>query len=720
MATHWTARLASWVNALDGRVAVEDKQKLDGDDNPSLLRALRWIRVVLPSAPSASADADIRHLRETLALLGLLAHVDGDAFRTVLTQSWRLMPCGEYDEDSVGARFAFLFDDESIAEDVHWPEEVCAKLFAPISSAYATQDNDNGGAFYGMQHELLSVMARNHQEPQSTSATVVIPICLHFKPVGTGYEYLLQFLQSVISIVRGFQDEALRRHEGQHLDAAATVLDEHQQQARAACVVEFELDAMTLHLYSYEITTQAAELLETLVTLGVKIATLAISVRQSDILDGWCTRKAQGALFQAMVLGSDREGASLPVLPPTTDSSPAHGVECITIQGQNVDVDQFAALASVLVQSRHVRELNLFSVFDDRSRANRIEKWQWLAYALFSSQSDHCIRKLGINGHAMQLEDVEAMARVIESTQPALAELVATRTKDASFQALVDDDEAQNQWVPFLIPGFGVCWLERDNIGTTSNTINTRENCRVVTNVPSTHSITELAISFDVDENGNFVALRRLLSLMGRPLKALQIFQGYGLNFDGFLDIVEFCPNLTSLYIEGLKLEPVGLEALADFYDTQLCRISSLHMEDYQISTDTLTQLAKVLSDPSRLMSRLLKELCIGESTAGTVSNYENLDALLEMLRANKTLLYLELHLEAAYFDGYHHEFMKYHDQYLPVIKTPFPLRSQLAFLSLSKSPRLELLRRVDERVLSLVFEFAACGSARKVVVRRK
>lgn len=756
----WPQVLAPFCEALQGLVSLEDKQH-PLTTTRYLLRACNWLRVydVVASPPPSSsvsaADAALdarrlRRLRHALQLLSVLAHVDIHAFRQVVVSCFgfrserieSVVYAGEDDDEGLQARFALQFDGDSIVEDVRWPEIFCTELFASNESSDGGDDGDDGDrdeaqdeAFRNIMSMMRQSLAVRRRDQHQEVMTTTVPICLEFKPLGVGHDALVEFLLSVVTIVRTFQGR-----------------DAHRQRAvneladGSAWAVVYKLESVRLHLNSFEITTRIAGILTTLVELGVMVSAITVRLRESDISGGGCSQLAQGTLFRA-ITGGGKSSSS---------SKPSVVVESLTIQGPNVGVAQFAALSSALAVSRHMTSLNLFSVFDDTSRANRAAKWKWLAYALFSRDAVISVGKLGINGQWMLLEDVEAMIAVMQSSRPRQELLDFENTAAGENRCIVHllkdtlirlappneaEDEDDDEWaydalsldrdaqfpvmeddlasacLGILIPGFGECWVDRAVVLKITNDEPT------ISLIPSStaHQVTSFAISIDFDEDGSFAALRRLLSAIGGPLLSLEIFQAYGFAFEYLTDLLRFCPQLRNLYIEGIQLVDDDIDELIELYETQECVLSSLTLEDYQFESNaTLTKLANALSDPSKRIARTISELCVGESTEEITIDEANVEAFLSMLQVSKTLLYLELHLPAPLHLSFTGAFEKFNNQYLPVEKRKLPVRSRLALLSISTLSKFDLLSHIDERVLARVFDFAAVAATRRIVLREQ
>ncbi|GAB9473790.1 hypothetical protein Gpo141_00010937 [Globisporangium polare] len=749
----WLHELAPFCEALSGLVSLEDKQHTQSTTR-FLLRACNWLRVFDVVSPPLSSPEDlaaearrVRRLRQVLQLISMLAHVDIHAFRQVVVSCFGFRKesvesvgyATERDDEDcdegLRARFALQLDGDSIAEDVRWPEMLCSELF--LSSEFASGgEDDQDEAFRRIMSTMVhSLGIRCGQEV----VAVIVPICLEFKPLGVGHDDLVEFLRSVVTIVQKFQAQDAHRR-----------LAVNEPANDRAWAVLYRLESVRVHLNSFEVTTEVASILTTLVSLGVTISALTIRVRESDITGEWCSRLAQGTLYRAITCGS---GAPSPQTPAAT-------VNSLTIQGPSVGVAQLAALSSGLAVSDHMTSLNLFSVFDDTSRANRAAKWKWLAYALFSRDSVISVGKLGINGQWMLLEDVEAMITVMQSSHP-LQELltsgsiVAGRNRrvvhllkdtlirlappeegggdedddewasdalslDRDSQFPIMEDDLGSSCLSILVPGFGECWVDRAAALKIANG-HESTTTTLISSSPRAHQVTSFAISIDFDEDGSFAALRRLLSAIGGPLLSIEIFQAYGFAFEYLTDLLRFCPQLRNLYIEGIQLSKDDIDGLIELYETQACVLSSLTLEDYQFESNaTLTQLANALSDSSKRIKRTVSELCVGESTEAITMDEANVEAFLTMLQVNKTLLYLELHLPAPLHFSFAGAFEKFNNQDLPVEKRKLPLRSRLALLSISSIlSKFELLSQIDERVPARVFDFAAVAATRRIVLRK-
>lgn len=749
----WSAILAPFYDILRSTMRVHLERKAVSPRPHSsamplqryMLRPIEWLFL---TPISSSSDASLQTLdspriREALELLALLAHVDVCAFWRVVADCWSL-DCADIDADveqarqepatRVPVRIALAFGGDAIADDVRGPEFLCAALFASASDS-----NADSAAFKTAKEQLLARRTVQQLQQQRDSAaptqTVVrVPLCLEFKPMNIGHRDLIELLCSIISIVQVLRDRV---------------------SAPATNTVVFTLDAVRLDLYGFALTSDVAALLERLAQLGVAVLRLAIPMRERELLDGSCSLHAQGALLRAIT------GSSLTAHSSQASSTAGKStVSSTTFQGTRASVAQVAALCSALAVAHHVPVLNLFSVFDDASHVHRRVKWQWLAYALFSSRACVAVDKLGINGHDLRVEDVDAMIRVIESPHPlqvlcalrddevdvAASELVVKAPKgtrvrlvpvdegnndgeddeewpsetlvlvaDAHFPVFADD--AASACVSVLVPGHGECWIDRASV----EIVHDEPSAAHREARPAVHGVTALALAFDMGQDDGYTAVRRLLRVIGAPLRSLQLFQAYGFTFECLADVLLACPRLEHLYVEGVELNTSDVNALLALLNAPTSSLTSFALEDYAISNDGITRIAQSLADCSSHIARTLKELHIGESTEAVALDAANAQAFLDILAVNRTLLHLELHLPQTLTDAFADRFAVHDRELVPVTQQLFPLPSRLAFLSLGALPRFQrLLQQIDERVVAYVFDFAAQASMRRVIVRTR
>ncbi|RLN98217.1 hypothetical protein BBJ28_00000012 [Nothophytophthora sp. Chile5] len=216
-------------------------------------------------------------------------------------------------------------------------------------------------------------------------------------------------------------------------------------------------------------------------------------------------------------------------------------------------------------------------------------------------------------------------------------------------------------WVDILVSGYGKCWVHPD-VAQDRSTLESPFSF-----FEGTNGITELGLVVEVAEKPNDKVLTEFFQLVGRGLVSLVLHTNQ-LREKGLGAVLRACPRLEKLQLHGAQVE--DMFAFTHGYDAGYCQISSLSMETFQVSAASLEAFANVLSDPEREAARHLRELCVGklgpEVSEESPAEYESMiTAFVRMLTTNKTLNYLELHLDARFFPRFVPNFTAHHNEHL-------------------------------------------------------
>ncbi|RLN72384.1 hypothetical protein BBJ28_00006002 [Nothophytophthora sp. Chile5] len=364
---------------------------------------------------------------------------------------------------------------------------------------------------------------------------------------------------------------------------------------------------------------------------------------------------------------------------------------------------------------------------------------QWIAYAFFSERArlSSRLESLSLYNVYIAAEAVEAIAAVLASDDPEgeLLGWTALRhglSTDVSILAnasirlesmnldeeldsinpfsvgrelngvrLLDDNEG-NGWVDVLVPGFGRCQTQRTSLRRRDDTLP----------VNGLAGVTALAISFV--EVMDPEVLDGLFALIGASLTSLTL-NCVSLATWQLAGIVTSCPNLVELAVRTHTLETRF--SLRDSKCRGLKLPSTSHCD-----FDDIEEITEVLSDAENPLAKCIRRLRIRMDLQPL--SYPEEDyyrALLNMLRVNRTLEYLDLVVprpHMLYFDA----FQAHHLELLPVVQAKFPLESKLAFLSVMAPNCHEggAVRELDEPLVASIFEYAATCVKRRVKFREE
>ncbi|OWZ19174.1 hypothetical protein PHMEG_0006615 [Phytophthora megakarya] len=315
--------------------------------------------------------------------------------------------------------------------------------------------------------------------------------------------------------------------------------------------------------------------------------------------------------------------------------------------------------------------------------------WKWLAYGLFSkrARTTSTLNSITLSGiNSMTLAEIQAFAAVLASDHP----------------------EEELYELP-RVPGYGRCQVLRDNLECI--------RCDEVEVLQT--SVTSLTIGFgDWDEKSNLEGLPLLLQSIGSSLKELTLDVSY-LNISEN-EILRSCPHLDTLSLCGASFD-VQL-------DFSCFRRNNELLPSLNCQWNDVVAVSKKMMDGNNPLSKCVTRLRLRfvDNRAGT--NYEeSLKSLLEMLKVNQTLEYLDVIIQPCNF-AYFSKFREHHLEPLNKAQESFSMEGKVAFLSTMSSERNACFRKTDnnlsqqiftgplnQHVVSTIFAFAAPPLTRKV-----
>jgi len=270
---------------------------------------------------------------------------------------------------------------------------------------------------------------------------------------------------------------------------------------------------------------------------------------------------------------------------------------------------------------------------------------------------------------------------------------------------LLDDNARKRKDMEVVVPGYGHCSVPREAV-----VICPAEGG----GQPEGEPLSLLSFYHEAGEE----ALETLLARIGWSLRSLS------LNFRNVDDaklmtaIVRTCPMLTSLRIHS---SDVNLDRLVTAYERvrKSCStaISSLVLE--RVDAIHGVAFAKLLGDPTSHLAKHLRELTIWTAEESEAVNNSTMRALWLALKNSTKLRKLEMMVVPSVLAPWKKRFRQFHGQVLP----PKALSQKLAFLSVAcpraehETKPLQTLHRLDQRALSLVFNFAATRVVRSVLM---
>ncbi|GMF28556.1 unnamed protein product [Phytophthora lilii] len=765
----WRA-LFPWCKWLRGRLQLQKPSA----DAGGARAAAAWLQVTLPKHQRNASSDLLPTIRESLALLAIVAVADLQAFGAILREK-----CG-LDADLSRLRklqLIFVLDDHS-GRSVVWPETVCKALLA-WEGASVSED------FLLTKEEVERVAAKHMGQPLPK---VDIPFCLHFAPRDINLVGLQQYLQSVQRVLTAVM------HSGEDQENEVTPLarednQEHGHEETRSCsrIWPFVFKAVELNLREFELNESVARALKELVMLGARVSCLQLPLKATDFLsEDECPRQPLAECFLAITGGGSRSRlfSSTFALEPQHDEcdvdEPSSSVETIVINDVETDDRRFAALCSALRGASGAHELVLEYAFAQDSREARALKWKWLAYALFTPNDEKSsVKKLVINELQLLADDVEAIASVVHRGKPAQelldplwAEheaiqrevlLVESDGKHIKDQQEWGDDEAdgddmvqlrkgtvvyleplcssQDEWLQASIvlekdAAFAVMNSARSDNGVKSGVADEWVEILVpgygkcwvhpeavqAKYVSDSHSppwsgITDLALVAQVSKSSADKVLTQFFELVGHDIINLSLHTNI-LGEQGLGSILRSCPSLRRLHLIGAQVE--DMFAFTHGYDVGYCQIEALSLEHFHLSAANLKAFAEVLSDPEREAARHLRELCIGklkiQDIDSSIADYESMiETFKHMLDTNTTLEHLKLYIEGDFYTRFVNGFTAHDGEQLPPVG--LPCSSKAAFISALCSKKNRFDQLIGEHLLRQIFRYAAKEVIREVTI---
>ncbi|ETI33766.1 hypothetical protein F443_19582 [Phytophthora nicotianae P1569] len=273
-----------------------------------------------------------------------------------------------------------------------------------------------------------------------------------------------------------------------------------------------------------------------------------------------------------------------------------------------------------------------------------------------------------------------------------------------------DSDEKSNDesdWIDVIIPPYGRCRVRRENF--VSETIKEA----VVVGEP----LSALSLAFKTDAEG----VEGLLMQIGWSLRELSLSFHREIDVNAMVPgILEACPNLRKLALDECYID---LDQFSTLYECAGPILSTLQFQDYYgIGEGDGKLFMKRLGDPTTRLAKHLRELTIHAEEYAEPLDHPTLSALCIALEHNTTLEKLQVMVSRTVWSAiWKRRLRRSNGQVLP--PRPLPLSSKLAFLSVAHhgesntAETVPAVKRLDRRVLSLIFEFAATRVIRSVQV---
>ncbi|EGZ23602.1 hypothetical protein PHYSODRAFT_295929 [Phytophthora sojae] len=682
-------------------------------------------------AQDAYIPSELVRVREALALLAAVAHVDHEAWKYLLHAHCKLNWWRDGEEnlpERLPARFVLKLPQETVADDL-------ARFFG------VDHREQPSGAYV---EAMKRVAAFDHRlQPTSPGVDIEVPIRVAYgvaeeKLAAAGHpDQLIKGMRKMPRTERNIRQEWDRLH----------TTDVESGSIRCT----FVLEPMVMDIQESGSVAKTAGMMERYVLNNFWFSLVSVKAKLASESGEPDTLIAFRQLMIALFDGARRD--------PALAHTRYHGIAAQRSQLQlgklvlhadgALDPLETEALFSSLVLNQTAQRLTawVYLMSNEQDRTNIW--WKWLAYGCFSkrARTHSALRSLELNDiGSLSLADVEAFLAILDSEGP--EEVLygfphgQVEGRDATLKdgALVQydiqehgqsrsltftscrfllhtfSDDGSSEWVNVLVPGFGRCLVRRSDLVFKSES------------APKAirPSLSELSLKFY--ETATMDGLTRFLAAVGSSLSSLKIA-----NPGDIVDtsvILRCCPNLRELTLSrGL----IDMHFKFDQYRGLPQAIST-----FRPHWENIAALATSLTKESNPLVKCISELRIRLVMSNEADDraYESnevrvwLDALLQMLAVNKHLQYLEVKVSMEHSD-YLDSFRRHHHE---IIRHNLSLESKIAFLSVLPNPRTPTeapakkkcatlasrrqLLNLGQTALSKIFAYAAEPVTRRVCFR--
>jgi hypothetical protein len=677
------AFLRPWCPPLRGRLALGlDDQAVDD-------KFVLYVKMA-KTQDEAQPEA-IRCLRDSFLLLSLVAQVDRFAWaRTLFTHcevEINRSDARMKAPDMVMARLDLVVHLETVDDDDDWQIKMLLRFFA-------MPETPPSGAFLVAVRQTLARGPRDSIRSNQLIVPVGVSVYVGYFDDHFGLDALLTRFCGALGEFRSPDDQLLGFAMGDRMLKCG-----------------YQLELLMLHLLDPLLTPKVVDALEKVMAWGSSIVISSLSsstcLQQGHVTDSARASQIIGRMLERMLCATDWTGEGKFL---------THQVELVAMNAHKI-----GRVSSAISEARTTQDLLLSFLRFEMTPAVQQRVWECLAYGLFSKRAKarSSISRVHMKGLDVSEADAEVVAAVLAAHDPAKhifgqhevdeppviapdehswgnamvaqGSLVTMRATDPhdrflrasawwelktdvnSVQVLEDHGANPNndRIVRVLIPGYGVCDVERDEIIPVGGEPDRRK--------PTT-GISELEMTFSRDA-GATAGVPRLLELIGASLTSLSLHIPSG---ETLLlgDVLLFCPNLTSLMV-GIQTT-VSAASFLEAYRARNMRIISL----YCLFDDLPANVGEV-SDATSLLAQNLKRFMLYAVDFQHMLTTERLEelsnvltAVRHMLLVNRTLQYVEIMAPRQLMEQSRALATWFHNEPLPDVRSAFPLKYRLAFLS--------------------------------------
>ncbi|KAE9311582.1 hypothetical protein PF008_g20180 [Phytophthora fragariae] len=630
-----------------------------------------------------------KKIREALALVSAVAHVDQSAWRYLLDKYCEVD--FRQESEDIPARFLVFMDLEA-KEDLAYEGTFDLD---PVQLCDTHQRKHPTDAYVAALQKISALDKRLKSDKPGVD--ILIPVRLYFPDMD---------IVSVDGPQKVFNDiqlaEKMIRRKWAKYEQGSKSRPVRPRHLRCT----FVLEPMIASFNDCWITPKMAEMVDHHVRANVWFSQMSLWVKlDPDLKTDVRTLRITFAKMMAAVFDSTCRSPELANTTYHTKIDPSSLVskrlqlgsvhlECSCwLQPKDVE-----AMCSAIAVSRTTSKLSLR--LQMREDQDSVKWWKWLAYGLFSKQARarSSIESLAfISIRSMSTEDVEAFAAVLSSEHPEeelcgcprgqIEEGDATLVSHAPIRWCFDEqdespvlsfpspirfvrtfsDDGESEWVDVLVPALGRCQVQRDDL--ILDDIDANDG-------PT--ALTSLAIQFADSDNPDFDSLPIFLAAVGSSLKFLTL----GAACMELDDILRCCPNLQELSICDELVEArfnfVEYRAVNEPLPSLNCNWNDIAELSRDLS-NTLSPLSKCVRRIRIRLTRLVSGFS-GSTTFYQTRIETDLKALLNMLEMNRSLEFISVVVPAQY-EAFAKDFQKYHLQPIDRPHT-LVLKKKIAFLS--------------------------------------
>ncbi|OWZ21817.1 hypothetical protein PHMEG_0003567 [Phytophthora megakarya] len=709
-------------------------------------------------------QACFHKVREALALLAAVAHVDQEGWRYLLEMHCDVFLGTEGEEvfeETIPARFLVYLIEDNEEEDY---KEYVETLKNDIIQFCGVHQRTHPTRAY------LKIMKRiaaldEQLKLGKPGIDLKIPVQVGFRVMDfMSYGVLSDILEPLEDIREA--EKIIHEEWKQYEQNQKKKKDVEPGNLRCT----FVLGPMIADFHDTKISAEVTNLMETLVKENVWFSQVNLWTFVDNALE--TKEHEKRVIFSRLMASVFDSTRRLPQLTGIGDNSTAGQgddsdplqlgtvhLECCALMGPR----EMESMGSGIVVSQTTKKLSMqleMDLYDGSS----VCWWKWIAYALFSkrAQTSSAVESLAlISIRSMSIADMEAFAAIVTSDHPEeelfgcprgqVEERDVSVKAGASFywemtnrgqprrgsraitcQSAVDSvrtfsDDGKSEWVNVLVPGYGWCHVRRGDL-VFHEAVIAKETIG---------GVKDLRIGFDKIDPSVSVGLPNFLAIVGPSLKSLTLDTSQ-IEFDGNA-LIRSCPNLVDLSLCGGDMVDVR-------FDFNEFRANNEPVPELPVEWDNITALANQLSNPDSALAKCLRRLrvflidewaawgIIAADRTNRPAFQAGLRALLDMLEKNITLEYLDVIVPFGHFiylDDFREHHLKPIDRSLKL-----PMETKLAFLSIFPSREklvaamknkrratrattaVRALCQLDQNVISTIFSFAAPRVLREVYLR--